>query len=70
MGKGFECSEYLIGQDLGEIIIRAFERAVKCPQIVWLSFRCTDSSWSVESRSQFSRHCERLLRGPPLPCIS
>ena len=45
MGKGFECSEYLIGQDLGEIMIRAFERVVKCPQIVQHSFRCTDFSW-------------------------
>ena len=28
MGKGFHCSEYLIGRDLGEIITRACQRAV------------------------------------------
>ena len=28
MGKGFHCSEYLIGRDLGDIITRACQRAV------------------------------------------
>ena len=28
MGKGFHCSEYLIGRDLGDIITKAFQSAV------------------------------------------
>lgn len=28
MGKGFQCSEYLIGRDLGEVITKACQRAV------------------------------------------
>lgn len=34
MGKGFHCSEYLIGRDLGEIITKACQRAVLAPSRV------------------------------------
>lgn len=34
MGKGFHCSEYLIGRDLGEIITKACQRAVLAPSHV------------------------------------
>ena len=44
MGKGFHCSEYLIGRDLGDIIMKACQRAVfilhtltYCgPTLIWL----------------------------------
>lgn len=39
MGKGFQCSEYLIGRDLGDIIINACQRAVSAPSnVIFLSF--------------------------------
>lgn len=38
MGKGFHCSEYLIGRDLGDIITSACQRAVLAPpDVVFLS---------------------------------
>lgn len=44
MGKGFHCSEYLIGRDLGEIITKACHRAVLAPLPVLFSWPNTDLS--------------------------
>lgn len=43
MGKGFHCSEYIIGRDLGEIITKACQRAVLAPSHVLFLRSHTDS---------------------------
>lgn len=43
MGKGFHCSEYLVGRDLGNVIMKACQRAVIALYILTSSWSNTDS---------------------------